>query len=148
MIDLGLRAATLDIDYVADADDPAALAELEQVIRDLKNELDLNIEPASPADFLPIPSGALEWSRFVGQHGSVSVYYYDLASQVIAKSARGLEQDLADAEQLVRTGQVSWTEVQERWAQVRASPTGWLHYEPDEVEGRLTLLGHRLGLAT
>ena len=33
LIDLGLRAATLDIDYVADADDPAALAEIEQAIR-------------------------------------------------------------------------------------------------------------------
>jgi hypothetical protein len=145
MIDLGLRAATLDIDYVAQSDDPAALAELEQAVRALKDELDLNIEPASPADYLPIPAGALEGSRYVGQHGVVSVYYYDLASQVIAKAARGLEQDLADAEQLVRIGQVSWPEVLERWAQVRSSPTGWLRYEPDEVEGRIMLLGQKLG---
>jgi hypothetical protein len=145
MIDLGLRAATLDIDYVAQSDDPAALVELEHAIRALKDELDLNIEPASPADYLPIPAGALEWSRYVGQHGKVSVYYYDLASQVIAKAARGLEQDLADAEQLVRTGQVAWSEVQARWEQVRASPTGWLRYEPAEVDDRLRLLGNRLG---
>ncbi len=144
MIDLGLRAATLDINYVADAADPQALGELEAVIRVLKNELDINVEPAGPADFLPIPRGALEWSRYVDRFGSVSVYYYDLASQVIAKAARGLQQDLSDAEQLVQTGQVSWNAVADRWSQVRASPTGWLHYEPEEVQARLDLLRSRL----
>ena len=144
MIDLGLRVATLDIDYLADADDPAALAELEQAIRALKNELDLNVEPASPADFLPIPPSALQWSRYVASHGAVSVYYYDLASQVIAKAARGLEQDLADAESLILQGHVAWPDVEERWRQIRASPTGWLRHEPHDVERRLDLLRRRV----
>lgn len=143
LIDLGLRAATLD---VADADDPMALSDLEQAIRTLKNELDVNVEPASPADFLPIPSTALGRSRYIGRYGNVSVYYYHLASLVIAKAARGLEQDLADVERLVRAGEVEWQDVEETWLEVRASPTGWLRYEPDEVEQRLSLLGQRLGL--
>ncbi|MGH2560790.1 MAG: DUF6036 family nucleotidyltransferase [Thermomicrobiales bacterium] len=144
LIDLGLRAATVDIDYVAEADDPATLDQLEQAIRSLKNELDVNVEPASPADFLPIPSDALDRSRFVGRYGQVSVYYYHLPSQVIAKAARGLEQDLADAERLVNTGEISWQEVEETWREVRASPTGWLRYEPDEIEPRLDVIRRRL----
>jgi hypothetical protein len=140
LIDLGLRGATLDIDYVAEADDLAALAELEQTIRRLRDELDVNVEPASPADFLPIPGWALERSRFVGRFGRVSVYYYHLPSLVIAKAARGFEQDLADVAHLVRAGEVSWPEVEATWIEVHASPTGWLRYEPAEVEQRLDLL--------
>jgi hypothetical protein len=147
LIDLGLRTSTLDIDYVADADDPAALTELEQAIRALKNELDVNVEPASPADFLPIPLSALNQSRYVGRYGQVSVYYYHLPSLVISKAARGLEQDLDDAERLVRAGEVAWSDVEATWREIRSSPTGWLRYEPDEVERRLDLLRQRLGVS-
>jgi hypothetical protein len=59
MVNLGLRPPTLDVDFVADADDPAALSDLELAIRTLKNELDVNVKPASPADFLPVPSSTL-----------------------------------------------------------------------------------------
>ena len=144
MIDLGLRAATLDIDYDADADDPTALAELEQAIRTLKNELDVNVEPASPGDFLPVSPNVHARSRYIGRFGSVSAYYYHLPSLVIAKAARAFEQDLDDAEQLLRTGEVTWTEVWDTWSEMRARPTGWLRYEPDDVEGRLDLLRSRL----
>ena len=144
MIDLGLRAATVDIDYVADADDPAALADFELAVRHLKNELDINIEPASPADFLPIPRSALDQSRYVGQYGAVSVYHYHLPSLILSKAARGLEQDLDDVIRLVRAGAVAWDDVEAMWRTVRAQPTGWLRYEPDEVERRLELLRQRL----
>jgi hypothetical protein len=73
LIDLGLRSATLDIDYVADADESAALAELEGAIRALKVELDVNVEPASPGDFLPVSPDVHMLSRYVGRNGSVSV---------------------------------------------------------------------------
>jgi len=77
----------------------------------LKNELDINVEPASPADFIPVPDSALSQSRYVGQFGRVSVYYYHLPSLVIAKVARGLEQDFDDAERFVRSGEISWDEI-------------------------------------
>lgn len=144
MIDLGLRSATLDIDYDADADDPSALEDLELAIRSLKNELDINIEPASPADYLPVSPSVYAMSRYIGQFGPVSVYYYHLPSLVIAKAARAYEQDLDDAEQLIRTGEVTWAEIAETWTEMRARPIGWLRYEPDDVERRLDILRHRL----
>ena len=144
LIDLRLRETTLDVDFVADADEAEALAELEQAIRRLKDELDINVEPASPADFLPIPPSVLARSRYVDRFGPVSVYYYDIPSLVIAKAARALERDLDDVERLVHAGEVEWREVEETWREVRASPTGWLRYEPDEVERRLDLLRRRL----
>ena len=143
LIDLGLRAATLDVDYVADADDPAALDDLEQAIRVLKNELDVNVEPSSPADFLPVPSGSLGRSRYVGRYGPVSVYYYHLPSLVISKAARAYEQDLDDAIHLLQAGEVTWQEVEDTWTEMRTSPTGWLRYEPDDVARRLDVLRRR-----
>lgn len=147
LIDLGLRAATLDIDYVAVPDDPHADADLEQAIRALKHELDINVEPASPGDFLPVPSWVLDQSPFIGQYGSLFVYYYHLPSLVLGKAARGLEHDFADAEALVRSGVVTWQAVEDIWQAVRSSPTGWLRYEPDEVEQRLAILRRRLDTA-
>jgi hypothetical protein len=144
LIDLGLRGSTLDIDFAASADDPTDLADLERIIRTLKNELDVNVVPASPADFLPIPRTVLERSRYVGRHGWLDVYYYHLPSQVIAKAARGLEQDLADAERLITAGVVAWPDVEATWQEIRASPTGWLRYEPEEIDQRLELLRRRL----
>lgn len=147
LIDLGLRPATLGLDYVAEVDDPQAGAELEQAIRALKNELDINVEPAGPGDFLPIPSWVQGRSRFIARYGSLFVYYYHLPSLVLAKAARGLEQDLADAEQLVHSGEVDWQDVEHLWREVRSSPTGWLRYEPEEVEQRLAVLRRRLAIA-
>ena len=144
MIDLGFRSATLDIDYNADADDPVALEELERAIRALKIELDVNVEPASPGDFLPVSPSVHARSRYVGRFGPVRVYYYHLPSLVIAKAARAYEQDLDDAEQLVRSGEVTWAEVEEAWIEMRTRPTGWLRYEPEDVERRLAVLQRRL----
>ncbi|CAA9525271.1 MAG: hypothetical protein AVDCRST_MAG73-445 [uncultured Thermomicrobiales bacterium] len=135
VIDLGLREATLDIDYVAEADDPRAMVELERAIRELKDELDVNIEPASPADFLPVPASVLGRSRFVGQHGRVAVYHYHPPTLVIAKVARGLEQDFALGGHL------------ETWRETVASPTGWLRHDPAAVARRLDVLRQRLGVA-
>ena len=147
MVGLGLRGATLHIDYVAVSDDPAALEDLERAIRGFKDELDVNVEPASPADFLPVPRSVLDRSRYVERHGQVGVYYYHLPTQVIAKAARGLELDLADAEGMIRSGAVTWNDVRATWEEIRSSPTGWLRYEPDEIERRLSALRQRLGQA-
>jgi hypothetical protein len=97
-VDLGLGSSTLDIDYVVQADDPAAIDEFEQLMPTLKNELRVNSELASPADFLTVPPNVLERARFVRTYGNVSLYYYDLPSTVISKIARGAERDLTDVE--------------------------------------------------
>jgi hypothetical protein len=146
VVDLGLRNATLDVDYVAQADDPRALDEFEQLIPALKNELRLNVEPASPGDFLPVPPNVLARGRYVRTHGNLSVYYYDLPSTIISKIARGTERDLADVESLVRSGEVTWSAVESTWAEIRASPRGWLRHQPDTIDARIQTMRQRLGV--
>jgi hypothetical protein len=65
----GLLVALLeqpDIDLaleIADEDHSAFIA----AIRRIKESLSLNIEEASPADFIPLPAGYRERSQFVGR---------------------------------------------------------------------------------
>ncbi|MGH2461227.1 MAG: DUF6036 family nucleotidyltransferase [Chloroflexota bacterium] len=144
IVDLGLRAATLDLGYVVDADDTRALEDFERLIPVLKNELQINVEPASPADFIPVPANVLARSPYVRSYGKVSVYYYDLPSVVISKVARGAERDLADIESLVQTGAVTWQKVEDTWQEMRKSPRGWLRHDPAEIERKLQKVRQRL----
>lgn len=146
VVDFGLRKATVDIDYAVRADDAEAIAEFERLVPELKNSLDVNVEPASPEDFMPVRRGAIEKSRYVRTCGTVDVYYYDAVSTVLAKVARGSQRDLADVETFVESGLVNWDEVEEAWREVRERPTGWLRYTPDEIDQRLDVVRRRLGL--
>jgi hypothetical protein len=126
MVDLALRSTTLDVDFVLDADDQRALSEFERFLPRLKDRLNINAEPASPKDFMPVPSGALDRSRFVRSYGRVSVYHYDYRALVLSKVARSAERDLQDVELLIREGVVSWRDVEQAWGEVQGSETGWL----------------------
>ena len=93
----GWRARTIDVDLRLDPEPPGAF----EAIARLKDELDVNVELASPMDFLPEVPGWRERSVFAAQHGPIAVYHYDPVSQVLAKLARGYERDLSDARSLL-----------------------------------------------
>jgi hypothetical protein len=62
----------------------------------LKESLDVNIELASPDQFIPALPGWRERSKFIARHGQVSFYHYDFYSQALAKLQGGHARDLAD----------------------------------------------------
>lgn len=98
----GWRASTVDIDVRFEPDSDAALTR----IRDLKNELSLNVELASPLDFLPPLPGWRERSRFRFTEGNLEVFDFDPYSQALSKLSRGFDLDLDDVQSMVRSGQV------------------------------------------
>ena len=98
----GWRASTVDIDVRFEPDSDDALTR----IRDLKNELSLNVELASPLDFLPPLPKWRERSRFRFGEGNLEVFDFDLYSQALSKLARGFDLDLEDVRNIVRSGQV------------------------------------------
>ena len=103
----GWRPATLDVDIklVPDSD------EVLRAIPELKESLRINVELASPDDFIPELPGWQDRSPFVSREGRISVHHYDLYSQALAKIERGHAQDLADAEEMVRRGLVDPSEL-------------------------------------
>lgn len=98
----GWREATVDIDVHLTGDEDGILRELPR----LKEELQVNVELAAPAQFVPVPTGWAERSPFIVREGPVDVFHYDLLSQALAKVERGHRQDVADVREMLDRGLV------------------------------------------
>lgn len=92
----GWREKTVDIDvrFIPELD------ELFRAIAELKETLDVNIELASPPDFIPEVPGWEERSIFIAREGKIDFYHFDPYSQALAKIERGHAQDVLDIEQM------------------------------------------------
>jgi hypothetical protein len=77
-------------------------------VRELARRLDLgvNIELASPPDFIPELPGWRGRSSFVFSEGNVEVYHFDFYSQALSKIERGFAQDMDDVAQMLKSGLV------------------------------------------
>lgn len=72
----------------------------------LKEKLQLNVKLASPADFVPVPSGWEDRSPFIAHIGRLSFHHFDLYAQALAKAERGHALDVADVREMVSRGLV------------------------------------------
>ena len=97
---VGWRSSTIDVDIRFDPE----MDELYRALPELKEELQINIEMASPADFIPLLPGWEERSPYIGREGKVSFYHYDLYAQALTKIERGHSQDLQDVEEMFKRG--------------------------------------------
>jgi hypothetical protein len=112
---LGIRDQTIDIDIKLDPE-PGGVFE---AIAALKESLQLNVELASPDQFIPPLPGWKERSPHVATTGKVEFRQYDLYSQALAKIERGHEQDLADARAFLSKGVISAAELKRLFDAVR-----------------------------
>ncbi len=106
----GLREQSLDIDIAYEVDNKFE-AEFANTIRLLKDELQINVEQASPGDFIPLPAGWKERAKFVGRFGQVDVFHFDLYSTALSKIERGREGDYQDVLALLDAGQIEMAEL-------------------------------------
>jgi hypothetical protein len=100
----GWRDSTIDIDIAL-----AGAAEADDVLRalpEIKNALELNVELASPADFVPVPAGWKDRARSIARVGGVTFLHYDLYGQALAKLERGHDRDLEDVGEMLARGLV------------------------------------------
>jgi hypothetical protein len=95
----GWRESTVDIDVRFEPDSDAALTR----IRDIKEKIEVNVELASPLDFLPPLPGWHDRSRFRFREGNLEVFDFDLYSQALSKLERGFDLDLDDVGSMVRS---------------------------------------------
>jgi hypothetical protein len=99
---LGWRESTIDADILIVPERDS----LYRALPRLKEELQLNVEIASPAHFIPELPGWRERSLLIERLGRVSFYHYDPYAQALAKIERGHTKDLADVAQLLARGLV------------------------------------------
>jgi hypothetical protein len=74
---------------------------------ELKEKLQINVELASPADFVPELPGWQDRSSFVASYGLISFHHYDFYSQALSKLERGHRKDLIDVEAMTAQGLIN-----------------------------------------
>lgn len=99
---IGWRTSTIDIDFVMRPEDDALM----RALPSLKEGLDINLEMASPLDFIPVPDGWEARSPHIRRIDHVDFHHFDPYAQALAKLERGHAQDTADVQALVGHGLV------------------------------------------
>lgn len=89
----GWREMTVDIDIKAD---PEPMGFFEG-IAEMKEVMQLNIELASPDQFIPELPGWRERSLFIQKSGKIDFFHYDFYSQALSKLERCHARDVLDA---------------------------------------------------
>jgi len=110
----GWRRSTIDVDLLIVPERDTLL----RAIPRLKDALQLNVELASPADFIPVPPGWEERSVFIVTEGRVAFYHFDLYAQALAKAERGHAQDLEDVRTMLRLGLIDPGRAREYFQQI------------------------------
>jgi hypothetical protein len=108
LVHRGIRPGqTLDIDINITIDPTNLMAQIAQ----LKQKMNINIEFASPGDFIPLPTQWEARSAFIQRYGQVDAFYFDWYSIALSKMQRANQQDTIDVQLLVRQGYVGVSEL-------------------------------------
>lgn len=99
---IGWRDSTIDVDIKLVPDDGSIM----RAIPALKESLQINVEFASPADFLPVLDGWPDRSPYIERHGRLSFHHFEFVAQALSKLERSHAQDIADVEEMLRRGLV------------------------------------------
>src|SRR3989454_7179743 len=130
---LGFREQTIDVDIKLDPEPEGAF----EAIAVLKNDLNLNVELASPDDFIPPAPDWRERSQHIATIGRLQFFHYDFSLQALAKLERGHAQDLADVISFVRGGYVSVDELRSRFAQIEPGLLRYPAIDPQQFKQKV-----------
>ena len=98
LVHRGIRPGqTLDIDIHITIDPGNLTAQIAQ----LKQKMNINIEFASPGDFMPLPTQWEARSAFIRRYDQVDAFYFDWYSIALSKILRANEQDITDVQLLL-----------------------------------------------
>jgi len=95
---LGWRDSTIDIDLSIVPENDSML----RAIPALKERIKINVELASPADFIPELPGWKTRSLFIMQDRAVAFYHYDFYAQALSKIERFHELDVLDVKEMLQ----------------------------------------------
>lgn len=121
------RRSTIDVDLKFVPDDDALL----RAIPELKERLSMNIELASPDDFVPVREGWDGRSPFVAQEGPLSFHHFDLVAQALAKIERGHAQDVEDVQSMLDRGLVTVEALREAFDEIAPRLYRYPAVDPD-----------------
>jgi hypothetical protein len=117
MVYEGFRGLTIDIDLAFEVSQEWH-ANFIDTVRNLKDELAVNVKEASPGDFIPLPTGHEERAQFLGRYGQLDIFHFDLYSMVLSKIERGTEEDFSDALLLLNSGRINLEVLERHFAEI------------------------------
>lgn len=129
----GWRASTVDADLRIEPDTDTLL----RALPGLKESLGINIELASPPDFIPELPGWRERSLLVIEEGNVQVRHFDFYSQALAKIERGFQQDLEDVGNMLADGLVTTEKLRDLYDQIEPQLYRYPAIDPADFRRRL-----------
>ena len=131
---IGWRSSTVDIDIRLDPEPPGIF----QAIAKLKQKLNINIELASPQDFLPPLPGWRDRSVFIGKRGKILFYHYDFTAQALSKLSRGYDRDLSDVRAMYAQGLISLDDVSNCLSAIEPELIRFPSLNPETLKSRLS----------
>ena len=96
---LGWRDSTIDIDLKLISE-----TDVLRTIPEIKERLQVNVELASPDDFIPQLPDWESRSRFIKRIDQVDYFHYDFYAQALAKIERGHDLDKTDVREMIDRG--------------------------------------------
>lgn len=116
LVHLGVRPGfTQDIDIqVGGANEGEFIVAIQRLIQ----QMQVNVEFASPVDFIPLPTQWEMHARFIGRYGTIDVFYFDFYSIALSKIERGNSRDIADVKLLVQQGIITLSELDVAYQEV------------------------------
>lgn len=129
----GWRDSTVDIDLRLEPDSDDLLRRIATV----KDELHVNVELASPPDFIPELPGWRERSPFAFSEGRITVRHFDLYSQALSKIWRGFQLDRADVEAMIDQGLVNPRRLAELFEQIEPALFRYPSLDPREFRAKV-----------
>ncbi len=118
LVHMGVRSGfTQDIDVQVSG---ASEGDLIVAIQRMIERLQINVEFASPVDFIPLPEQWEAHAQFVGRYGTIDVFYFDFYSIALSKMERGSSRDIADVKLLVEQGIIIPGELDNAYQEVLA----------------------------
>lgn len=132
----GWRASTIDLDIRLEPETDELLRELPA----LKERLEINVELASPLDFLPELPGWRERSPLVFRARNLHVHHFDPYSQALSKLERAFSHDLDDVHAMVQRGMVDPRRLRELHETIEAGLYRFPAVDPAALRHRVEAL--------
>jgi hypothetical protein len=144
LVHLGIRSgSTMDIDVTIEA---TSEDEMVTAIRRLVDQMQINVEFASPGDFIPLPAQWMAQAKYVGRYGSVDVFYFDFYSLALSKISRGNDRDLIDVKLLLQQKLITLEELDRAYNEVlpRVGKRPYLNLNPQKFAERYAMVRQQL----
>ena len=126
----GWREMTIDVDLKPDPEPPG----LFEALAVLKDQLDINVELASPDDFIPAVPGWRERSLFIARHGLIEFFHYDPYGQALSKLQRRHDRDLRDVRSMLRAKLIARDRLREMFALIKPQLIRYPAIDPASFE--------------